>query len=76
MSGVWGEPAMLVGVRTRLPRRIVGTVPMPVVLVVHVGMRVHHGGVHMLVLVALRESQMPFERPRQKAIVEKMDQIS
>jgi hypothetical protein len=37
---------------------------------------VHHGGVHMLVLVALRESQMPFERPRQKAIAEKMDQIS
>ena len=30
------EPAMLVGVRMRLPRRVLGTVPMPVVLVVHV----------------------------------------
>lgn len=49
------EPAMLVGVGVRLARRVFGAMSMPVMLVVHVGMRVRHGLVDMLMFVAFGE---------------------
>lgn len=49
------EPAMLVGMSMRFPCGVLGTVLMPVVLVVHMGMCMRQGLVSMFMFVAFRE---------------------
>ena len=48
---------MRVGVDVRLPRGLASVVRVPVVLIVNVAMRVHHGVMGMLVLVSLGQMQ-------------------
>ncbi len=50
------HPPMLVKMGMRLPRRVLRTVTMLMMFVVHVGMRVHHGLMDVFMFVALRGS--------------------
>src|SRR5437764_13436772 len=59
------QPAVLVPVRVRLAPVPAGLVAVPVVQVVHMLVRMRHGFVHMLLLVALRGVQ-PYPRGHQR----------